>query len=137
MEKLKWLIENTNLFIYVCGTNPNIVSDFGKAESIDLERQVVMFDRSAEIRHRFGGPSEFSAMANAFLSNEINLSEAKFSLDVNKSKVNTDWSPEGWHKYNMDNFNGNSWDELYRHVKINFNWWSKLLFKCGWKKTCL
>ncbi len=124
MEKLKWLIENTNLFIQTSSTNPNIVSDWGRATKIDLEKQTVHFNRADILRRR---GVEGSGYSDAFLRTEAPLSEMRFEVIRNYSQ-----DDGSWQRYEMNNFNGQSWGELYEHVHQieKDSHWLERLKKC-------
>jgi len=123
IEKIKYVIENTDLFIQANGTDPNIVSDFGRAKFIDLERRTVKFSRAEVVKRRLNGEMAFGM--DAFLRTELPVNMVSFQIIKNYCQ------DEGsWQRWQMDNFKEQmDWDVLYDHIQkieINKNWYTKL-----------
>lgn len=125
-KKLKYIVEHTDLFVEIRGHKPNIVSDFGRAISIDLNKEIVKFSRHATTKRQLG--SELAWGQDIFLRTEIPLAITSFS--INKTFSIEDAS---WQKYRMDELklsqHGNSWNCLYDHIRnleINKNFITRL-----------
>lgn len=129
-EKLKYIIENTDLFIQANGHYPNVVSDWGRAKSIDLNKGTVRFSRYEVTKRMLG--SEMAWGQDIFLRTEIELKMTSFEIIKNYCK-----DDGSWERWKMDELKIQSWDDLYNHVRnieINKNWLTKLRFWLGGKK---
>lgn len=108
IEKIKYIAENTSLYIQIEGSR--FVSDWGRVKSIDLKNQLVKVDNEECMIKQGRGRKEHTLNRTKFPINEI----TKYNIVKN-------WSVENgsWKKYKMDKLKSYDWGILYDHIKEN------------------